>query len=101
MGYWVSIGNQERYVSEPRDFDGYWGRAYSEILIDLKYLRKGQSLAYKGVGDLLTAYVFKAWLITLETFLIQRPFQVSWRMEVSRHQNTTMQQVSMQNLSNW
>ena len=58
-GIGVSIGNQERYVSEPRDFDAYWGRAYSEILIDLKYLRKGKSLAYKGVGDLLTAYVFQ------------------------------------------
>ena len=58
-GIGVSIGNQERYVSEPDDFDATWGRAYSEILIDLKFLRKGNSRAYKGVGDLLTAYVYQ------------------------------------------
>ena len=32
-GIGVSIGNQERYVSEPDDFDGYWARACSDILI--------------------------------------------------------------------
>lgn len=58
-GIGVSIGNQERYVSEPDDFDGYWARAYSDILIDLKFLRKSESLAYKGVSDLLTAYVYQ------------------------------------------
>lgn len=58
-GIGVSLGNQERFVSEPDDFDGYWGTAYADILIDLKFLTKSESLAYKGVGKALTAYVFQ------------------------------------------
>lgn len=58
-GIGVSLGNQERYVAEPDDFDAYWGTAYSDILIDLKFLTKSESSAYSGVGKALTAYVFQ------------------------------------------
>jgi hypothetical protein len=58
-GIGVSIGNQERYVSEPDDFDGYWERAYANCLIDLKFLTKSESPAYRGVARILQAYIYQ------------------------------------------
>lgn len=58
-GIGVSIGNQERYVAEPDDFNGYWARAYSNTLADLKYLTKSNSAAYRGVAKVLQAYVYQ------------------------------------------
>lgn len=58
-GIGVSIGNQERFVAEPDDFDGYWQRAYSDVLIDLKFLTKSNSAAYRGVAKTLQAYVYQ------------------------------------------
>ncbi len=59
-GIGVSIGNEERYVSEPADFNGYWGRAYSNSLADLDYVSKNStSAAYRGIATVLKAYLFQ------------------------------------------
>lgn len=58
-GIGVSIGNEERFVSEPSNYNGYWERAYSECLIDLKALTKSESPAYRGVGKALQAYIYQ------------------------------------------
>ncbi|MCB0521285.1 MAG: SusD/RagB family nutrient-binding outer membrane lipoprotein [Lewinellaceae bacterium] len=58
-GIGVSIGNQERFVATPDDYDNGWARAYSQCLADLKFLTKSESAAYRGVGKLLTAYIFQ------------------------------------------
>lgn len=58
-GIGVALGNQERFVSEPDDFDGYWQDAYADALIDLKFLAKSTNPAYRGVAKALQAYVFQ------------------------------------------
>lgn len=58
-GIGVSIGNQERFVSQPDDFNNGWGRAHAQCLTDLKFLTKSESAAYRGVGKLLTAYIYQ------------------------------------------
>ena len=58
-GIGVSIGNEERFVSEPSNYNGYWERAYSECLIDLKFLTKSESPAYRGVAKVLQAYIYQ------------------------------------------
>jgi len=58
-GIGVSIGNQERFVSQPDDYDSGWNRAHEQCLIDLKFLTKSESAAYRGVGKLLTAYIYQ------------------------------------------
>lgn len=58
-GIGVSIGNQERFVSEPADFDGYWERSYSNALTDLSFLSKSESAAYRGVAKVLEAYLYQ------------------------------------------
>lgn len=58
-GIGVSIGNEERFVSEPTNYNGYWERAYSECLIDLKFLTKSESPAYRGVAKVLQAYIYQ------------------------------------------
>jgi hypothetical protein len=58
-GIGVSIGNAERYVSQPDDEDFHWELTYSRCLTDLKYLSKSESAAYRGVSKILTAYVFQ------------------------------------------
>lgn len=59
-GIGVSIGNEERFVAEPDDHDGYWQRAYANSLADLKFLEKSESSAFKGVGKILKAYIFQS-----------------------------------------
>jgi len=59
-GIGVSIGNQERFVSQPDDFDNYWQRSYANCLTDLKYLTKSNSAAYRGVAKVLQAYIYQA-----------------------------------------
>lgn len=59
-GIGVSIGNQERYASDPSDTNGIWARAYSSALIDLQFLARSESPAYRGVGRALQAYVYQA-----------------------------------------
>lgn len=58
-GIGVSLGNAERFVAEPDDYDGYWQDAYADALIDLKFLAKSSSPAYRGVGKALQAYMFQ------------------------------------------
>src|ERR1700741_4510191 len=41
-GIGVSIGNQERFESDPSDNNNVWGRAYSSALIDLQFLAKSE-----------------------------------------------------------
>ena len=58
-GIGVSIGNQERFVAEPDDRDGYWARAYASCLSDLKHLSKSSSAGYRGISKVLTAYAYQ------------------------------------------
>lgn len=58
-GIGVSIGDQERFVANPDDFDNYWNRSYYQVLTDLKFLTKSDSKAYSGVGKLLMAYMYQ------------------------------------------
>ncbi|GAA4236268.1 SusD/RagB family nutrient-binding outer membrane lipoprotein [Postechiella marina] len=59
-GIGVSIGNEERYVAQPGDYNGYWQRAYANSLTDLNYITKNSnSAAYKGIASVLKAYLFQ------------------------------------------
>lgn len=58
-GIGVSIGNEERYVATPDDYNGYWQRAYANCLTDLKFLTKSESAAYRGVAKVLQAYIYQ------------------------------------------
>lgn len=58
-GIGVSLGNAERYVAEPDDYDGYWQRAYANCLADLAYLSNSDVPAYRGVADILSAYIYQ------------------------------------------
>src|SRR5690606_10546549 len=58
-GIGVALGNQERFVAQPDDFSSYWERAYADVLIDLKRLKKSESAAYRGVARILEAYVYQ------------------------------------------
>jgi hypothetical protein len=58
-GIGVALGNQERFVAQPDDFSNYWERAYADVLIDLKRLKKSESAAYRGVARILEAYVYQ------------------------------------------
>ncbi len=58
-GIGVSIGNSERFVSQPDDFNNYWTRAYANALTDLRFLSKSENKAYSGVGKVLQAYIFQ------------------------------------------
>jgi len=59
-GIGVSIGNAERFVAQPDDYNGYWQRSYANCLEDLKYLSESKSAAYRGVGKALQVYVFQS-----------------------------------------
>jgi hypothetical protein len=59
-GIGVSIGNQERFASDPSDNNLMWERAYAGALVDLQFLERSESPAYRGVGRALQAYVFQA-----------------------------------------
>jgi len=58
-GIGVSIGNAERFVAEPNDYDAYWSRAYASALADLKFLTKSDDPAYSGVAKVLEAYIYQ------------------------------------------
>lgn len=59
-GIGVSIGNQERYVAQPGNFNGYWQRAYANSLVDLNYITKNSSsAAYRGIANVLKAHLFQ------------------------------------------
>ena len=58
-GIGVSIGNAERYVAQPNDFDNVWIRSYSSALTDLKFLTKSEDAAYRGASKVLQAYIYQ------------------------------------------
>ncbi len=59
-GTGVAIGNPERYVSAPGDFNGYWQRAYANSLVDLNFITKNSdSPEYRGIANVLKAYMFQ------------------------------------------
>ncbi len=58
-GIGVSIGNQERFVAQPDDYDTQWERTYSRALIDLKYLLNSESAAYRGIAKALQVYMYQ------------------------------------------
>jgi len=58
-GIGVSIGNAERFVAEPDDYNGYWQRAYANCLTDLKFVSESDSPAYSGIAKVLEAYIYQ------------------------------------------
>jgi len=59
-GTGVSIGNDERYVSQAGDNNGYWQRAYANSLVDLTYITKNSnSAAYRGIANVLKVYLYQ------------------------------------------
>lgn len=58
-GIGVSIGNAERYVAQPADYNGYWARAYSNCLTDLKFNSKSSSVEYSGIAKIMQAYIYQ------------------------------------------
>lgn len=59
-GIGVAIGNEERYVSAPGDFNGYWQRAYANALVDLNFITKtSDSPEYRGIANVLKVYLFQ------------------------------------------
>lgn len=58
-GIGVSIGNAERFVAQPDDYNGYWQRAYANCLTDLKFNSKSSSSEYSGIAKILQAYIFQ------------------------------------------
>lgn len=63
--YWtwgpgVSLGNAERYISDPADRNGMWSRSYASVLTDLRFLSKSTNPAYVGISKVLTAYMYQA-----------------------------------------
>jgi hypothetical protein len=62
--YWtwgtgVSLGDNARYLQEPRDADQAWARAYRDVLADLKFLKEGDNAAYAGIAKVLEAYTYQ------------------------------------------
>ncbi len=59
-GIGVSTGNAERYISAATDNNGYWQRAYANVLADLSYINKNSnSAAYRGISKTLIAYMYQ------------------------------------------
>ncbi|HEY5688233.1 MAG TPA: SusD/RagB family nutrient-binding outer membrane lipoprotein, partial [Yeosuana sp.] len=59
-GIGVSTGNAERYIQAATDFNGYWQRAYANVLADLSYINKNStSAAYRGISKTLIAYMYQ------------------------------------------
>ena len=62
--YWtwgpgVALGNNERFISEPGDFNNVWSRAYANALADLKFLVKSGDPSYSGIAKILQANTFQ------------------------------------------
>ena len=58
-GIGVSIGNQERFIAQPNDFDNYWTRAYANVLTDLDFLIKSEQPSYRGAARILKVYTYQ------------------------------------------
>jgi len=62
--YWtwgpgVALGNDERYIAEPGNFNNVWGRAYSNALADLKFLVNSGDPSYTGIAKVLQASTYQ------------------------------------------
>lgn len=59
-GIGVSTGNAERYIQAATDHNGYWQRAYANVLADLNYINKNStSAAYRGISKILIAHMYQ------------------------------------------
>jgi hypothetical protein len=62
--YWtwgtgVSLGDNARYLQEPRDGDQAWARAYRDALADIRFLKNVDDPAYNGIAKTLEAFVYQ------------------------------------------
>ena len=62
--YWtwgpgVALGNIERYIAEPGDFNNVWSRAYANALADIKFLEKSGDPTYTGMAKVLQAATYQ------------------------------------------
>ena len=62
--YWtwgpgVALGDNERYLSQPADFNNAWTRAYANALADLKFLEKSSDKTYNGISKIMQANLFQ------------------------------------------
>jgi hypothetical protein len=62
--YWtwgtgVSLGDNARYIQEPRDANQAWARSYRDALSDIKFLKGVEDPAYNGIGKVLEAFIYQ------------------------------------------
>jgi hypothetical protein len=62
--YWtqgpgVSLGDTERYRSEPGNYDNIWARSYSNGLTDLEYVISNGNSAQKGIAKVMKANTYQ------------------------------------------
>ncbi len=62
--YWtwgpgVALGNNERYIAEPVDFNNVWTRAYANALTDMKFLVNSNDPTYSGMAKILQANTYQ------------------------------------------
>jgi hypothetical protein len=62
--YWtwgtgVSLGDNARYIQEPRDANQAWARSYRDALADIKFLKSVEDPAYNGIGKAMEAFVYQ------------------------------------------
>jgi hypothetical protein len=55
----VSLGNTERYIAEPGDFNNVWARSYSNALTDLEFVITNGTGAQKGIAKVLKANMYQ------------------------------------------
>ena len=61
--YWswgpgVSLGENPRYIQEPRDNNQAWARSYSNALADVKFLKTSDNPTYSGMANVLEAFIY-------------------------------------------
>lgn len=62
--YWtwgtgVSLGDNARYIQEPRDNNQAWTRSYRDVLADLNFLKKSENPAFRGIARTLEVFVYQ------------------------------------------
>jgi hypothetical protein len=62
--YWtwgtgVSLGQDARYVQEPRNANQAWARSYSDALADIGFLKKTDNAAFNGIGKTLEVFIYQ------------------------------------------
>jgi len=61
--YWtwgpgVSLGDNARYIMEPRDNNQAWARSYSNALADVAFLKKSDNPTYAGMAKVMEAFIY-------------------------------------------